>query len=132
MEKRLYKYFGIVVVAGGCLFTGSARAQTYPDYYSGSQMSELCIKNSPVCFSYVAGVADFRFETGMDSIGNGRGNGAAACITAGYPLSKMVAKIREFIISHPYVEQMQSGSDVVGEALSDSFPCSRQTKSLSQ
>lgn len=102
---------------------GVAHAQTYPVYYSGIQMSKLCIDNSPTCFAYVAAIADYGYESGLYAVANGQGSAAQACIRSDYPLTKMVGVIRRYIISHPYVENMQSGFDVVNEAISDSFPC---------
>jgi hypothetical protein len=101
----------------------AARAQTYPVFYSGAQISKLCLNNSPACSAYVAAVTDYGYESGLYAVAEGHGTSATACIRWGYPLTKMVAMIRSFILQNPNVAKMQSGFDVVDEAISESFPC---------
>jgi hypothetical protein len=124
MREFIYKLPCVVL---GWFFlaipVGVAHTPTYPVYYSGIQMSKLCIDNSPTCFAYVSAIADYGYESGLYAVASGHESSAQACIRWGYSLTKMVAVIRSFIIQHPYVENMPSGFDVVNEAISDSFPC---------
>jgi hypothetical protein len=123
MKKFIYKSFSVALGLFFTMHLDIARAQTYPIYYSGMQMSKLCIDNSPTCFAYVAAIVDYGYESGLYAVASGHESSAQACIIGGYPLTKVVAVIRNFLIQHPYVENMPSGFDVVNEAISDSFPC---------
>jgi hypothetical protein len=100
-----------------------AHAQTYPDFYKGSDIYSACLNNENSCSYYIAGILTLRYNSGIDSISNTKNNSAEACIPGGYDLKRIVFSVRKFLVSHPSLRKDPSAADVIQQAIINLYSC---------